>query len=41
MPMLITAMSPEVASAGTGMIMSSTWVGRASPIPSIAGTECP
>ena len=27
--------------SGTGMIMSSTWVGRASAMPSIAGTEWP
>jgi hypothetical protein len=26
---------------GTGMIRSSTWVGRSSPMPSMAGTEWP
>jgi hypothetical protein len=29
------------AGVGTGMIMSSTWVGRESAMPSMAGTECP
>ncbi len=37
MPMLITH-SP---CTGTGMIISSTWVGRSSATPSIAGTEWP
>jgi len=37
MPMEI-AFNPLV---GTGMIMSSTAVGRASATPSMAGTECP
>ena len=40
--MLITDSWPStVRGVGTGMIMSSTWVGRVSPRPSIAGTEWP
>ena len=36
MPIEMTETPAEV---GTGMIISSTWVGRASAIPSMAGTE--
>ena len=38
MPMEITE-TPDAV--GTGMIMSSTWVGRASAMPSMRGTEWP
>ena len=37
MPMLMTWMPLT----GTGMIMSSTWVGRRSPTPSMSGMEWP
>ena len=34
-------MTEGPARVGTGMIMSSTWVGRSSATPSMAGTEWP